>query len=127
MVESVIFSHRGVTVGYSHLKVGSEAYPIKDIISAEERMLKPKRILARLLVFAGLPLILCRGLYPLLGLVLMLAGLFIGRAAKIRYALVIYTRAGEYMPLISENSLDITNVLSALNVALAMQGGIWRH
>lgn len=123
MEENVIFSNQGVSVGYSHLKVGSEAYPINDIISAEERMLKPKRILARLLVFAGLPLILSRGLYPLLGLVLTLTGLFIGRAARIRYALVIYTRAGEYIPLVSEDSLDITNVLSALNVAMGMLNG----
>jgi len=123
MEERVIFSHQGVTVGYTHFKVGSKTYPIKDITSVEERILKPKRILARLLVFVGLPFILGRGLYPVLGLLLMLIGLFIGRAAKTGYALVVHTSAGKYKPLISEDSLDITNVLSALNVALVMRAG----
>lgn len=121
-MESVIFSHQGVTVGYSHFKVGSKTYPIKDITSVESCMLKPKRLLARLFVFTGLPFILGRNLYPVLGLALMLIGLFLGRAARVRYALLVYTLAGDYKPLISEDSQDIDNVVSALNVALAMRG-----
>lgn len=114
-MESVIFSHQGVTVGYSHFKVGSKTYPIKDITSVESFMLKPKRLIARLFVFTGLPFILGRNLYPVLGLALMLIGL-------IRYALLVHTLAGDYKPLISEDSQDIDNVVSALNVALAMRG-----
>lgn len=123
MEERVIFSHQGVTVGYTHFKVGSKTYPIKDITSVEPRELKPKRIVARLFVFSGLPFILGRSFYPVLGLLLMLIGLFIGRAAKTRYALVVHTPAGEYKPLIREDILDITNVVTALNVALVMRDG----
>lgn len=120
-MERVIFSHQGVTVSYSHFSVNNKTYPIKDITYVEGRMLKPQWMLGRTFIFGGLPFLFGDSDLLILGLALMLIGLLLWKAAKERYAVVVHTPAGEYQPLIRNDSQDIANVLSALNVAIAMK------
>lgn len=122
MDDSVIYSHQGVTVGYGYFTVNGNTYSFEGITSVRLQMLRPKRIFPRLMVYGGLPFIFGRGLFLFFGIILILSGLLTGRSAKMQYALVVQTNAGDYQPYISENFQDIADAVSALNIALAMKG-----
>jgi hypothetical protein len=123
MIDRVIFDHQGVTVSYNHLYVNQTLFSIENITLVEQRMLKPKYVVARLFMFGGLPFIFATAWYPLIGLTLILIGLILFKLARIRYALVIHTAEKTFKLLFKEDNLDIEYIVSAINVALCMKAG----
>ena len=112
-MHETIYSCQGVSISYNSFDANGKTFPLNNIMSLENRTLKPKRWLGRLLIFSGLPLLFGHANLPILGLLLMLLGLLQWRTARIRHALIIHSMAGEFQALISENILDIENVISA--------------
>jgi hypothetical protein len=121
-MHDTIYSCESVSISYNSFIANGKTYSLNNIVSVENRTLKPKRWLGRLLIFSGLPLLFGHANLPILGLLLMLLGLLQWRTARLRHAVVIHSMAGDFQALISENVQDIENVISALNVAKAMRG-----
>ncbi len=121
MDERIIFSHQGVTVGYTHFSIDQNTYPINNITAVELKVLKPKVIVPRVLLIAGIPFIFGKGLFPVLGLILLFLSSRLDQAAKVRYAVLVHTANGAYQPFISEDSQEVDNIISALNVAITMK------
>ncbi|MFD0913874.1 DUF6232 family protein [Methylophilus luteus] len=117
MDDNLIYSYKEVSISKYHLIANGKKYSLDSILWVDQRMLKPNRWLARLLMFSGLPLLFGHAKLPLLGSVLMMLGLLHWRSAPIPYSVVIGTTSGEHQVLISVDSQHVHNLVSALNVA----------
>jgi len=122
MEEAIYFSHQGVSVSNSRFIVNGKAIAIKSVTTIERRILKPQLGFARICILGGLALLFGGGSLPLVGVFSIIYGGVLWFLAMPRYSIVIHTPAGEHQALISENSLDAENVLTALNVAIALRG-----
>lgn len=122
MEESIYFSHQGVSVTKSSFIIQGKAMPIQSVTSVERRVLKPKRALACASIVIGLIWMLGAGYIDWLAISLMMVGGVLWYLAKPRYALIIHTHNKEIKALVSEKSLDVENILTALNVAIALKG-----
>lgn len=122
MEEAIYFSHQGVSVTKSNFIVQGKAMPIHSVTSVERRVLKPRLELACACIFGGLVWMLGVGHMHGFAIVLMMLGGVLWYLAKPRYALIIHTHNKEIKALVSEKSLDVENVLTALNVAIALKG-----
>jgi hypothetical protein len=122
MQKRLIFSNQCVSVSYDEFIVNGKIYLVSNITSAaESALLKPERGVARLAVFGGLILLFGSGSLPIIGGVLFLYGGVLCYTAKPRYSVVINTIHGKDEAFIREDSLEVDNIVKALNVALAMR------
>jgi len=122
MDEAIYFSHQGVSVSNSRFIVNGKTIAIQHVTNVERRVLKPQLGFARLCILGGLALLFGSGSLPLIGVFSIIYGGVLWFLASPRYSIVIHTPAGEHQALISESSLDAENVLTALNVAIALRG-----
>lgn len=120
MNDTLVYSYLDVSISQNQIVANRKRYSLSSIILVEQRILKPRRWPGRLLMFGGLPLLFGRSNMPLFGALLMFLGVLHWRTAGVRYAVVIRTQTGEHQLLVSENSQDIENVISALNVAKSL-------
>ena len=124
MDEAIYFSHQGVSVSNSRFIVNGKTIAIQHVTNVERRVLKPQLGFARLCILGGLALLFGSGSLPLIGVFSIIYGGVLWFLASPRYSIVIHTPAGEHQALISESSLDAENVLTALNVAIALRGDV---
>lgn len=122
MDDAIYFSHLGVSVSNSRFIVNGKTIAIQHVTNVECRVLKPQLGFARVCVLVGLVLLFDNGSGPIVGVFSMIYGGVLWHLATPRYSVVIHTPAGEHQALVSENSLDAENVLTALNVAIALRG-----
>ena len=122
MEEAIYFSHRGVSVSNSRFIVNGKAIAIKSVTTVERRILKPQLGFSRVCILGGLALLLGSGSLPIVGIFSIIYGGVLWFLATPRYSIVIHTPGGEHQALVSDNSVDAENVLTALNVAIALRG-----
>ncbi|MGQ2966003.1 DUF6232 family protein [Methylophilus sp.] len=122
MEMELIFNNQYVSVSYDEFIVNGKIHPIKNITSsAEIGLLKPERGVARLAVFGGLILLFGNENLPILGGILFIYGGVLCFTAKPRYSVVINIIGRKEDAYISENSLEVDNIVKALNIALGMR------
>lgn len=122
MDDTIYFSHLGVSVSSSRFIVNGKAIAIHTVTTVERRVLKPQLGFARVCMLGGLLFLFGTGSLPLIGVFSMIYGSVLWFLATPRYSVVIHTPAGEHQALVSENSVDAENVMTALNVAIALRG-----
>lgn len=122
MEEAIYFSHQGVSVSNSRFIINGKTISIHNVSTVERRVLKPQLGFARVCILGGMALLLGSGSLPLVGIFSMIYGGVLWFLATPRYLVVIHTPAGEYHAYMSENSVDAENVMTALNVAIALKG-----
>ena len=124
MDEAIYFSHQGVSVSNSRFIVNGKTIAIQHVTNVERRVLKPQLGFARLCILGGLALLFGSGSLPLIGVFSIIYGGVLWFLASPRYSIVIHTPAGEHQALISDSSLDAENVLTGLNVVIALRGDV---
>lgn len=122
MEDPVYFSHLGVSISDSRLIVNGNVISFKSITAIEPKVLKPPLGFARVYMFGGLAFLFGSGSWPLLGLCLMVLGVVLWYLAKPKYSIVIHTPNGEHQAVLSEDALDIENIFTALDIAVALRG-----
>ena len=122
MEESIYFSHHGISVCHSRFIVNGKPIPIKHVTTVESKKLSPNLILAKLCLIGGVVLLFGSGNLPLAGIFSIVYGSVMWFLATPKYAVVIHTLAGNIQAVTGDNVLDVENVLTALNVALALRG-----
>jgi hypothetical protein len=122
MEESIYFSHHGISVSNSRFVVNGKPIPIRHVTTVESKKLSPNLSMAKVCLIGGLALQFGNGNSPLVGLFSLFYGALMWLLATPRYAVVIHTLAGNIQAVIGDNILDVENVLTALNVALALRG-----
>lgn len=60
MDDTLIYSFQDVSISSNLFIANGQTYPLNSILWAESKQLKPKRWLARLLMFSGLPLLFAK-------------------------------------------------------------------
>jgi energy-converting hydrogenase Eha subunit C len=122
MEESIYFSHQGISVSNTRFIVNGTPIAIKNVTTVESKTLKPRLTFARVCLLGGLALLFGNGNLPYIGFFSMVYGDMVWLLATPKYAVVIHTVAGDIQAFIGENILDVENVLTALNVAIALRG-----
>jgi energy-converting hydrogenase Eha subunit C len=122
MEESIYFSHQGISVSNTRFIVNGTPIAIKNVTTVESKTLEPKLTFARVCLLGGLALLFGNGNLPYIGFFSMVYGGMVWLLATPKYAVVIHTVAGDIQAFIGENILDVENVLTALNVAIALRG-----
>jgi energy-converting hydrogenase Eha subunit C len=122
MEESIYFSHQGISVSNTRFIVNGTPIAIKNVTTVESKTLEPKLTFARVCLLGGLALLFGNGNLPYIGFFSMVYGGMVWLLATPKYAVVIHTVAGDIQAFIGENLLDVENVLTALNVAIALRG-----
>ncbi len=122
MEESIYFSHRGISVSNSKFIVNGKPIPIKHVTTVEKRKLGPNLTLEKVCLIGGLALLFGSASLRFVGIFSLIYGAVLWLLSTPRYAVVIHTLAGNIQAVIGENVLDVENVLTALNVAIALRG-----
>jgi energy-converting hydrogenase Eha subunit C len=122
MEESIYFSHQGISVSNTRFIVNGTPIAIKNVTTVESKTLEPKLTFAKVCLLGGLALLFGNGNLPYIGFFSMVYGGMVWLLATPKYAVVIHTVAGDIQAFIGENLLDVENVLTALNVAIALRG-----
>jgi hypothetical protein len=122
MKEAIYFSHQGVSVSSSQFIVNGKEIAIHNVTTVESRKIKPELGFARVCLFGGLGLLFANGTLPIVGVLSIIYGTVLWFLAAPKYSVIIHTVAGDIQALVSNNSLDAENVLTALNVAIALRG-----
>lgn len=122
MEESIYFSQKGISVSNTRFIVNGTPIAIKNVTTVESKTLKPRLTFARVCLLGGLALLFGNGNLPYIGLLSMVYAGMAWLLATPKYAVVIHTVAGDIQAFIGENILDVENVLTALNVAIALRG-----
>jgi energy-converting hydrogenase Eha subunit C len=122
MEESIYFSHQGISVSNTRFIVNGTPIAIKNVTTVESKTLEPKLTFAKVCLLGGLALLFGNGNLPYIGFFSMVYGGMVWLLATPKYAVVIHTVAGDIQAFIGENILDVENVLTALNVAIALRG-----
>ncbi|KQT36323.1 DUF6232 family protein [Methylophilus sp. Leaf414] len=122
MEESIYFSHHGISVSNSRFIVNGKPIPIKHVTTVESKKLSPNLGMAKVCLIGGLLMLFGNGNLPLIGTFSLVYGAVMWLLATPQYAVVIHTLAGNIQAVIGDNILDVENVLTALNVALALRG-----
>jgi energy-converting hydrogenase Eha subunit C len=122
MEESIYFSHQGISVSNTRFIVNGTPIAIKNVTTVESKTLEPKLTFAKVCLLGGLALLFGNGNLPYIGFFSMVYGAMVWLLATPKYAVVIHTVAGDIQAFIGENLLDVENVLTALNVAIALRG-----
>lgn len=124
MNELVFFSLEGVKVSSKQFVVDELAYDIKDVKDVHHAMIEPKRALPILCMLSGTFLLLLEDIFMVAGGFAIALGLFALLTAKTFYSVVIETPEGEKHALKSENSDDVSRVVTALHSALIHTGSL---
>ncbi|MFD0914662.1 DUF6232 family protein [Methylophilus luteus] len=122
MEESIYFSQKGISVSNTRFIVNGTHIAIKNVTTVESKTLKPRLTFARVCLLGGLALLFGNGNLPYIGLLSMVYAGMAWLLTTPKYAVVIHTVAGDIQAFIGENILDVENVLTALNVAIALRG-----
>lgn len=122
MKESIFFSHQGVSISASRFIVNGKPISIESVTTVESKKLKPDLGLAYVSLIGGVALLFGTGTLPLVGMFSIIFGAVLWFLSAPRYVVIIHTLAGDVQALASESSRDAENVLTALNVAIALRG-----
>ena len=122
MEEAIYFSHLGVIINYSQLIVNGKPISLKSITSIEPKMLKRPLGFARVSLFGGMALLFGSGSEPLIGLLSIVFSGVLWSLAKPKYSVVIHTPTGDHQAVLSEDSLDMESVITAVSLAIALRG-----
>lgn len=122
MEDAIYFSHLGVIINYSQLIVNGKPISLKSITSIEPKMLKRPLGFARVSLFGGMALLFGSGSEPLIGLLSIVCSGVLWSLAKPKYSVVIHTPTGDHQAVLSEDSLDMESVITAVSLAIALRG-----
>jgi hypothetical protein len=122
MEESIYFSHHGISVSNSRFIVNGKPIPIRHVTTVESRKLSPNLTLAKVCLVGGVALQFGSGSLPFIGIFSLIYGAVLWLLSTPRYAVVIHTLAGNIQAVIGDDALDVENILTALNVAIALRG-----
>ena len=118
MDEKILFRHADISISHQHLHVHGKSYAITDIHRVESRLVKPKHMLALILLFCGMALLLDEGRLFALGGFCVLLGIVLWVAGGTKYSVVIHTANGEHRLVTSSDRLFTEKVIHALDTAM---------
>ncbi|SDK35244.1 hypothetical protein SAMN05192566_1018 [Methylophilus rhizosphaerae] len=118
MDEKIFFDQVGVRVTRDSVVVKGQTYPVATITSVSFREIEPKRWLSFLCLTVGLILLLEEGTLFAVGGILSIFAIVSGLTAKLKYAVVMTTGAGEKQVITSEDSAYIQQVIHAIDAAM---------
>lgn len=122
MEEAIYFSHHGVSVSNRRFIIHGKTISLQHVTMVERRITKPPLGFAGVCLMGGAGLLFCGGGLVLVGIFSIIYGAVLWFLAAPRYSVIVHTPAGEYQAYASENIMDVENVLTALNVAVALRG-----
>jgi len=140
--EQVYYNQAGVRITTTRAVFGGQVYAVNGMTSVRMARINPDRTVPVLLMLLGLPFLGCCGplsfaslregevvehtvfgVFAILaGFALVIFGVWLFRAQKPRYAVVVRTAGGEVRAHISRNPQAIERIVEALSQAFADRG-----
>lgn len=124
MDEKMYFNEHGISVSKSQVIIYGQSLPLETVASLSFKMVEPKRWIAALMIFIGLPLILNGilfdgGMLEIIGGYSTFLGMIAWASARTLYSVTLNTVFGDSKVIESDDSLSIEHIIYALDQAMA--------
>jgi predicted small integral membrane protein len=127
MTEQVFFAEGNVQVSRSRIVIDNQTYPISGVTSVRTETLAVDRQQSFICIFAGI--VIPFGLWEfvgiialLLGIAVLVVGVWLWQQAKPKYQLFVGTAGGDRLALSSHDESFVQRVAGAINNALIARG-----
>lgn len=116
-LEQILFQENGILISTTRFVVINQTFALAGVVSVQPKEVPPKRKLALVVLLLGLPL-----LFVYIGIVFVLAALYVLFFQKSTYAVVLTTASGQCAAYNHPSKQVVERIVAILNQAIVAQG-----